>query len=209
MAAQAGETVPEVTRLEGLWAGDFGDAYTERNDTAGVGRNAFWEMLLSKVAIRRVLEVGCNSGANLQWIAPHLAPGDAYGIDINHEALARLRERVPYVSAVASTARDLPFRDRWFDLCFTTGVLIHLPASTLPLVMAEIVRVSRRYVLCGEYFAPQTIEVPYRGIPGALFKRDYGSLYRELFPELRLIDQGILGRSEGWDDVTWWLFEKS
>ena len=44
---------------------------------------------------------------------------------------------------------------------------------------------------------------------GALFKRDYGGMYGELFPELRLIDQGLLGPAEGWDDVTWWLFEKS
>jgi spore coat polysaccharide biosynthesis protein SpsF len=209
MVADAGAKDPEAARLEGLWAGDFGDAYSERNAAAGVGRNAFWDMLLSKYTVRRVLEVGCNTGANLQWIAPHLAPGEAYGIDINHEALARLRERVPHVSAVASTARELPFRDRWFDLCFTTGVLIHQPGATLPLVMAEVVRVSRRFVLCGEYYAPQTIEVPYRGMHGALFKRDYGSLYGELFPELRLIDQGILGQAEGWDDVTWWLFEKS
>jgi pseudaminic acid biosynthesis-associated methylase len=200
--------VPEATRLEGVWAGEFGDAYSERNASAGIGRDSFWNALLSKYPIKRVLEVGCNTGANLQWIAPHLAPGEAYGIDINHEALGRLRERVPRVNAVSSSARDIPFRDRSFDLCFTTGVLIHQPQPTLPLVMGEIVRVSRRFVLCGEYYAPETVEVPYRGIQGALFKRDYGRLYGELFPDLRLLEQGFLGQSEGWDDVTWWLFEK-
>ena len=165
-------------------------------------------MLVSKYPVQRVLEVGCNTGANLRWIAPHLASGETYGVDINQEALAQLRANVPGVSAVSAPARELPFRDRWFDLAFTTGVLIHQPESTLPLVMAEVVRVSRRYVLCGEYYAPETVEVPYRGVSGALFKRDYGGIYRELFPELRLIDEGSLGRSEGWDDVTWWLFEK-
>jgi spore coat polysaccharide biosynthesis protein SpsF len=134
--------------------------------------------------------------------------GATYGVDINQEALARLRADVPGVNAVTSTARDLPFRDGWFDLSFTTGVLIHQPESTLPLVMAEIARVSRRYVLCGEYHASETEEVPYRGQPGSLFKRDYGTLYRELFPELRLVEQGFLSRDQGWDDVTWWLFEK-
>ena len=192
-----------------MWRGEFGNAYTERNSEAGTGRKAFWDTLLSKHSVRRVLEVGCNIGANLQWIAPHLAPGDAYGVDINREALTRLRDRVPNVSAVASTARELPFRDRWFDLCFTTGVLIHQPSSTLPLVMAEVVRVSSRLVLCAEYFASTAVEVPYRGVDGALFKRDYGRLYGELFPELRLIDEGFLGRADGWDDVTWWLFEKT
>jgi hypothetical protein len=74
--------------------------------------------------------------------------------------------------------------------------------------MAEIVRCSRRYVLCGEYFAEQTTEVPYQNQSGALFKRNYGRIYQELFPELRLIQQGFLGRDEGWDDVTYWMFEK-
>ena len=75
--------------------------------------------------------------------------------------------------------------------------------------MAEIVRCSRRYVLCGEYFAEEPTEVPYRGQTGALFKRDYGaSLPASCFPELALVDQGFLGRDEGWDDVTWWLFER-
>jgi hypothetical protein len=112
------------------------------------------------------------------------------------------------VNALWSPARELPFRDRLFDLVFTIGVLIHQPETTLPIVMAEIVRCSRRYVLCGEYYAEQTIEVPYRGATKALFKRDYGRIYRELFPELRLLKQGFLSRNEGWDDVTYWVFEK-
>jgi spore coat polysaccharide biosynthesis protein SpsF len=88
------------------------------------------------------------------------------------------------------------------------GVLIHQPESTLPLVMSEVVRCSNRYVLCGEYFSEQTIEVPYRGQCGALFKRDYGRIYQELFPNLSLVEKGFLSREEGWDDVTFWLFKK-
>jgi spore coat polysaccharide biosynthesis protein SpsF len=107
-----------------------------------------------------------------------------------------------------SPGRELPFRDRWFDLVFTMGVLIHQPEITLPLVMAEIVRCSRRNVLCGEYFAEQTTEVPYRNQSSALFKRNYGGIYQELFPELRLLCQGFFSRDEGWDDITYWAFEK-
>jgi hypothetical protein len=74
--------------------------------------------------------------------------------------------------------------------------------------MSEIVRCSRRYVLCGEYYAAETTEVPYRGQEGALFKRDYGRIYAELFPELRLRKQAYLEADEGFDDVTCWVFEK-
>ncbi len=208
MTKNAHRDTPDASRLEHLWAGSFGDAYSERNAEAGIGRGVFWDRILAKYPARRVLEVGCNAGANLQWIVKHVSQTDTFGIDLNQEALGRLRERLPAVNAITGPGRELPFRDHWFDLSFTTGVLIHQPESTLPLVMSEIVRVSRRYVLCGEYFAAETSEVPYRGQDGALFKRDYGRLYQELFPELDLVEQGFLGQADGWDDVTWWLFER-
>ena len=89
------------------------------------------------------------------------------------------------------------------------GVLIHQPEATLPLVLSEMVRTSRQYVLCGEYHASETIEVGYRGHEGALFKRDYGRLFLDRYPILRLVRSGFLGKDEGWDNITWWLFEKS
>jgi pseudaminic acid biosynthesis-associated methylase len=199
----------ETSRLEALWASGFGDAYVERNRAAGDVRGAFWGELLSSIEVHRVLEVGCNVGANLRWVAAAIPPAQVFGVDINAKALDEIHRAVPGVNAVWAAARELPFRDRWFDLVFTMGVLIHQPESTLPIVMAEIVRCSRRYVLCGEYHAGETTEVPYRDQPGALFKRDYGRLYSELFPELTLRSTGFLGRDRGWDDVTWWLFEKA
>jgi pseudaminic acid biosynthesis-associated methylase len=198
---------PETTRLEDLWAHDFGDEYVERNIEAGEGRDAFWHDLLDRIECESLLEVGCNVGANLRWIVDRVSPRDVYGIDINESALDTIRRRLR-VNAIWSPARELPFRDRYFDLVFTAGVLIHQPETTLPLVMAEVVRTSRRYVLALEYHANETVEVPYRGHEGALFKRDYGRLYAELFPELELVESGDLGKDEGWDEVTWWLFRR-
>ena len=61
-------------------------------------------------------------------------------------------------------------------------MLIHQPPAELPRVMDEIVRCSRRYVLCGEYHADELEEVPYRGQEGALFRTTTGALYQERFP---------------------------
>jgi pseudaminic acid biosynthesis-associated methylase len=208
MNSKKEEVMPEARRLEELWAGDFGNEYMIRNRAAADPRGPFWEMILQESPIVSALEVGCNLGANLQWIATKIPPRQVYGVDINLSALAELHRHLPQVNAIWSPARELPFRDRWFDLVFTVGVLIHQPESTLPLVMAEIMRCSRRYILCVEYFSAQTTEVFYRGHHGALFKRDYGRLYQELFPELRLLKEGFLSRAEGWDDANYWLFEK-
>jgi pseudaminic acid biosynthesis-associated methylase len=209
MATMSNEHTPEVTRLERLWSGEFGDAYTERNREAGKWREPFWRATLSKYPVKRVLEIGCNLGGNLEWISKIIPAHEVYGVDINESALQRLRGRVPNVNALWSPARQLPFRDGFFDLVFTAGVLIHQPDETLPLVMSEIVRCSRKYVLASEYFAETKTEVPYRGHSGALFKRDYGGLYQTLFPELKLLNKGFLPKSEGWDDATWWMFEKT
>ena len=153
MATQS-RSEPETRRLERLWAGGFGDEYLLRNRRAGIGRQAFWDGLLDKYPVGRVLEVGCNAGANLQWVVRHVDPAETYGIDVSERALTVLRRRLPGVNVIRGAARELPFRDRWFDMAYTSGVLIHQPESTLPLVMSEVVRVARRFVLAVEYFSP-------------------------------------------------------
>ena len=202
------DSLPEERRLELLWQGEFGDAYLERNRAAGENRGPFWTAILEEFPVHRVLEVGCNIGANLRWIATVIPAKNVYGVDINLKALNELRHALPEVNAVWSSARELPFRDGWFGMVLTAGVLIHQPEDTLPLVMAEIFRCSGRYIFCAEYYAEQTTEVFYREQHGALFKRDYGRLYLSMFPELKLHKQSFLGRAEGWDDVTYWIFEK-
>jgi pseudaminic acid biosynthesis-associated methylase len=200
----------DAARLEALWAGEFGDDYVVRNRAAGEGRRPFWEERLAALDVGSALEVGCNVGANLYWLAELLGAGNVAGVDVNERALEILRARVPGIDARRALARELPFADGAFDLAFTTGVLIHQPPEELPRVMDEIVRCSRRYVLCGEYRADDLEEVPYRGHEGALFRHDYGRLYQERHPSLRLIDEGFLPRDDGvWDDITYWVFEKT
>jgi len=198
----------EVIRLESLWSGEFGDAYVDRNLGAYTSRQPFWQGVIEKTSPSRVLEVGCNVGGNLRWIAPGLPAGATYGIDVNLKGLSTLRAEFPEVNSILGSARELPFKDGWFDLVFTMGVLIHQPEDSVLEVMSEMARCSSRYVLCGEYFAAETTEVPYRGVEGALFKRDYGKAFVGVDPNLSLTDTGYLTAAEGFDDITWWLFEK-
>jgi pseudaminic acid biosynthesis-associated methylase len=196
--------------LDELWQGSFGDEYTERNAEAGAGRERFWRELLDGLDVRTALEVGCNRGPNLAWLAQLLGAANVAGVDVNRTALAAAAAVAPGARLEVAAGQALPFADEEFDLVFTTGVLIHVAPSDLELVMSEIVRCSGRYILCGEYYAEEPQEVQYRGATGALFKRDFGGLYQERFPELTLVRRGFLARDETpWDDVTWWLFERT
>ncbi|HUI47399.1 MAG TPA: pseudaminic acid biosynthesis-associated methylase [Acidimicrobiia bacterium] len=199
----------EAERLEQLWSGEFGDEYVDRNLAAYERRGSFWLPLIDELQPESVLEIGANVGGNLQWIAQRVPASRIAAVDVNAKALRLLDERVPGVRAMYAPAREIPIADRSVDLVFTMGVLIHQPEESLAKVMSEMVRTSRRWVLCGEYYDDGTVEVPYRGHEGALFRRDYGGLFEELFPfELALVRQGFLSEEDGWDRTTWWLFER-
>ena len=201
--------ISEAERLEALWSGDFGNDYVERNLRAYNERGQFWTSLLRTMRPESVLEIGSNVGGNLQWVTDLVPAKHVTGIDVNRKALEELRESLPGVNGVWSSARELPFADQSFDLVFTMGVLIHQPEESLPAIMDEMVRVSSRYVLCGEYYGEETTEVPYRGYRNALFRRDYGGLFATRFRgELQLAFSGFLGTEDGFDNVTWWLFEQ-
>src|SRR5215210_5020711 len=114
-----------ATRLEELWAGSFGDQYIERNRDAESGRRSFWEEQLGRLEVSSVLEIGCNIGGNLKWIAEIVGAANVAGVDVNRKALDLLRERVPGIDARLAAGREVPYPDASFDLVFTTGVLIH------------------------------------------------------------------------------------
>ena len=203
-----GPEADDTTRLERLWAGEFGVAYADRNAVLDDRRATFWDGLLGAHPIHSVLEVGCGQGANLAPIARRLEPADVWGIDVAGFALERARLNAPGINVVRSRARQLPFRDGFVDLTFTVGVLIHQSEDSLPGVIDELVRCSARFVLWAEYHAPATEEVPYHGIAGSLFRRDYASIFAELHPDLRVVDSGFLDRDAGFDRVTWQLLER-
>jgi pseudaminic acid biosynthesis-associated methylase len=203
-------TPPGPDALEQLWAGDFGDAYLERNASAQTKRGQFWNDIAQRYPAGRTLEVGCAHGENLRYLSAHRRARDLWGLDVNESALAALRDRVPGANAVWGRARELPFRDRYFDLVFTVGLLIHQPEISLPVVMSEIVRCSNRWVMFGEYHADTPTDINYRDQPGVLFKRDYRRVYEELFPGLVLRDERHLTLEDsGFDRVHFAVFERT
>lgn len=202
------------------WQGSFGAEYIERNRaTADVTSDAvivFRRILetsgiLSQV--NSVLEVGANVGINLFGLRQVLGPKALLAaVEPNVLACEELRrnEGLQLAEVIESDAYRVPLPDESYDLVLTNGVLIHIPPDRLSQAMNEIVRISRCFVLCSEYFSHVPMEVPYRGQSGLLWKRDFGRAYLENNSELKVRNYGFLWQTEfpHFDNLNWWLFEK-
>ncbi len=190
------------------WQGDFGTTYTDRNQVDWTTRVAALRSMFADLDMTSALEIGCNKGHNLVALR-HILPGlSVHGVEPNPHALALARQALGADAIVAGSALDLPFADGAMDLCFTAGVLIHIPPDALERCLKEICRVSRRYVFCAEYHADEDTEIVYRGRSNLLWKRDYLGRYLAACPGLVLARQDFWGPEQGFDNVTCWLMEK-
>lgn len=199
------------------WTGAFGDAYVERNPASAeaVARRlrAFVKIFehLDGDPPKSILECGCNIGLNLRALRQFTSAA-LFAIEPNGRAIQRVLADgvLPAEAVYEASLEHLPFADDSVDLVFTAGVLIHVPPESLERACREMFRVSRKYVLCIEYFAKHPEAVPYHGETGLLFKRDFGGLWLDLYPELVPMAEGFFwSRTTGLDDATWWLFRKS
>ena len=87
---------------------------------------------------RRVLEVGCGTGAILSEID---SPASLHGLDLSRAALAEARIHVPGATLVHADALSLPYADFTFDLTFCHFLLLWVRD---PLQAArEMARVTR------------------------------------------------------------------
>jgi len=180
------------TRQAAKWDGEFGRRYTERNPQSvaeldqlrrerqfGVTQTALFERLLGDLDRDvRILEVGSNVGVQLQCLA-ELGFENLYGIDIQAYAVRQCHEQFPELNVVEGDALDIPFKDEFFDLVFTSGTLIMIPPERIETALDEVVRCSRRYVLGQEPYAEQYTEVTYRGVEEMFWKTDFAEKYLE------------------------------
>lgn len=191
-----------------FWRGEFGDAYTERNQGQQSAVVARWARMLARThGISSVFEIGTNTGNNLDAIKVLLPDAILSGIEINQHA-----QQIAFGKGhkVALGTAQSAAQEGAYDLVFTSGVLIHIPPIDLPIVYSNLVRLSKRYVLVAEYYNPTPVEVLYRGHPDKLFKRDFAGEIMDAHG-LVLKDYGFVYRRDPlWpaDDLTWFLMMK-
>jgi spore coat polysaccharide biosynthesis protein SpsF len=196
------------------WKGSMGDAYLARNPPRPEHEQrlvAGWQTLLSHMVPRprSVLEVGAANGLNLRALQ-RLGGMELWAVEPNEQARAVLADEVLEPSRVLDgTLAELPLDDGSVELAYTSGVLIHVPDEQLEQAYRELHRVSSRWLVSLEYFAPVRQDVTWHGEEDILFKRDYGAPWLDLFDDVRPAADGwFWNRTTGLGDLTWWIFEK-
>lgn len=198
---------------EKFWAQTYADDYITKNTTfdLDLGVEA-WRLMLGKAhGLTSVLECGCNIGRNLRCLDVLLPDADKSVIEISEPAFEFVTRAHKLREAFNGAILDSSFAPRSFDLVYTVGVLIHINPDQLLEHMAKMFEYSSRYVLMGEYFNRTPVMIEYQGQTNRLFKRDFGKLFVQTFP-VQLVDYGFLWGhlydAAGFDDITWWLFER-
>ncbi|MBI5093029.1 MAG: methyltransferase domain-containing protein [Candidatus Hydrogenedentes bacterium] len=181
------------------WSGEFGRLYTDRNPQTFEEMDVFYlrEFGVSRSTLNaeflgdldrsiRILEVGANVGAQLLGLQA-MGFENLYGIELQAYAVEKAKANTRGVNLIQGSAFDIPYKDGYFDLVYTSGVLIHLSPEDIGAALDEIHRCTRAYIWGWEYYAPEYGSVPYRGNEELLWKTDFARLYMSRFPALRLV----------------------
>lgn len=201
------------TEQEKFWAGEFGNAYIERNieDRIVAGNTALFSKALRGAGqISSVVEFGANIGLNLRALG-HLYPdAKLSGVEINAQAASVLRELIGTQNVYEGSILDYE-PSKQSDLVLIKGVLIHMNPDVLEAVYDKLYSASSRYILVAEYYNPTPTTVKYRGHDDRLFKRDFAGEMLDRFANLQLVDYGFVYRRDPsfpLDDITWFLLRK-
>ncbi len=181
------------------WSGEFGKEYTDRNLATlddmekmylryfGISRTEMNQDSLVDIPKGiRILEVGSNVGNQLACLQ-QMGYENLYGIELQHYAVELSKSRTKSINIIQGSAFDIPFRDGYFDLVFTSGLLIHISPNDIQKVMEEIYRCSDKYIWGIEYYSDKYTEISYRGHNDLLWKTNFAQLFLDSFDDLHLV----------------------
>jgi ubiquinone/menaquinone biosynthesis C-methylase UbiE len=77
---------------------------------------------------RTILDAGCGTGGNLEWLRRYAGNGRIVGLDYVNTALQFCRA-ANHESLVQASATDLPFADASFDVVTSFDVLVQIPGD--------------------------------------------------------------------------------
>lgn len=183
------------------WAGQFGREYTERNPhTAEDVRKLYLERYgRTRVDMNsefieglsremKILEAGANVGTQLITLQ-EMGFKNLYGVELQEFAIEMAKQYSKNIHIIQGNILDIPFKDGYFDMVFTSGVLIHIDPNNLATVMNEIARCSKKYIFGFEYYSEARQEIYYRGNHNLAWKCDFAKEYLKNVPGLKLVKE--------------------
>jgi len=197
---------------EVFWSEQYAEDYIKKNAQFDnlLALEAWRKMLASTSDIKSILECGCNIGRNIDSLEKVLPAASKSIIEISKPAFEFVSNRHLLNQKFNGSILESNLEGS-FDLVYTMGVLIHINPEELMVNLQKIFNYSKKYLLFGEYFNRTPTMIEYQGQKNKLFKRDFGKMVIENFP-VKLLDYGFLWGhiydSAGFDDITWWVFEK-
>jgi pseudaminic acid biosynthesis-associated methylase len=204
-----------------FWKSDFGKEYTDRNSHSATDWDKFYINTWGKTKIEmnqnflgslskdiKILEVGCNTGMQLNGLQ-RMGFQDLYGIELQRYAAEEAKKFTKNINILCGSGFDLPFKNNYFDVVCTNGVLIHISPTDLPKIMAEMYRTTKKYIWGFEYYSENVTEINYRGHTNYLWKADYAALFKQQFPDLKLVKKEMFPYVENPSNVDYmYLLEK-
>jgi len=198
----------KITRQVRHWSGDFGREYTDRNPQSveemeqlyvrnyGVSCRTLDEEFIGHLPRdARILEVGSNVGMQLS-ILQEMGFRNLYGLELQRYAVELSKRRTQDIDIIQGSVLDIPFRDRYFDLVFTFGLLGLISPDDLAQATSEVHRCTRQYIFGFECFSDPPTEVVYRGESRLLWRRDFASFFVDAFSDVELVKERTLGYVE-------------
>lgn len=203
----------KLNEQQHFWATQYAQEYMQKNSTFDeqLGIEGWRKMLTSAKDIHSILECGCNIGRNINFLNKVLPQATKSIIEINKSAFEFVASQYELDQKFNGPINESHFEDGSFDLAFVCGVLIHIHPNDLLANLGKLYSYSKKYILIGEYFNRTPVMLEYQGELNKLFKQDFGKLFLQHF-NVKLLDYGFLWGhiydAAGFDDITWWLFEK-
>ncbi len=182
-----------------FWKGDFGTEYTNRNSRTQEEWDQYYlkSYGLTKIEMNKpfisdlphdikILEVGCNTGMQLAGLQ-RMGFKNLYGIELSPYATEKSKEFTEGINIINASGFDIPYKDNYFDVVCTNGVLIHIAPVDHKTIMSEIFRCSKKYIWGFEYYSEKLTNINYRGNENYLWKGDFAGIYMNIFPNLKLV----------------------
>lgn len=201
------------TEQENFWAGEFGNAYVERNQGEQMLASnlaLFAEALRPTQPFNSVIEFGANRGMNLQALKLLFPHSDLSAIEINEKAVSELSKVIDKSNIFHQSILDWQADKQW-DLTLIKGVLIHINPDELANVYQKLVESTQKYLLVVEYYNPSPMMINYRGHSERLYKRDFAGEIMANHPQMKLVHYGFFYKGDPnfpQDDLTYFLLEK-